>query len=97
MSIYEYLVKEYGYNKPILTKNLNIPGVSYDNIRKQLSRLYQSGKIEKYAQGIYYIPTTDFLGKSQLSIIDVLYSKYIANGDSIYGYFSGLSFYNLIN
>lgn len=94
MILIDYLLKKYGTNKPILTEELVVPEISYDNLRKQLSRYNSQGIIEKYSQGVYYIPKETILGKSTLSINDVIYRKYIGDDNEIYGFFSGLSFYN---
>ena len=94
MILIDYLLNKYGTNKPILTEELSIPEISYDNLRKQLSRYNSQGIIEKYSQGVYYIPKETILGKSTLSINDVIYRKYISDDNEVYGFFSGLSFYN---
>ena len=94
MILIDYLLNKYGTNKPILTEELVVPEISYDNLRKQLSRYNSQGIIEKYSQGVYYIPKETILGKSTLSINDVIYRKYISDDNEIYGFFSGLSFYN---
>lgn len=94
MVLIDYLLNKFGANKPILTEELVVPEISYDNLRKQLSRYNSQGIIEKYSQGVYYIPKNTLLGKSTLSINDVINRKYITNDEEIYGFFSGLSFYN---
>lgn len=94
MILIDYLLNKFGTNKPILTEELVVPEISYDNLRKQLSRYNSQGIIEKYSQGVYYIPQNTLLGKSTLSINDVINRKYITNDEEIYGFFSGLSFYN---
>ena len=94
MILIDYLLKKYGTNKPIITEELSIPEISYDNLRKQLSRYNSQGILEKYSQGVYYIPKETILGRSTLSIDDVINRKYITNGNDIYGFYSGLSFYN---
>ena len=94
MILIDYLLKKYGTNKPIITEELSIPEISYDNLRKQLSRYSSQGILEKYSQGVYYIPKETILGRSTLSIDDVINRKYITNDNDIYGFYSGLSFYN---
>ena len=94
MILIDYLLNKYGTNKPILTEELSIPEISYDNLRKQLSRYNSQGILEKYSQGVYYIPKETILGRSTLSIDDVINRKYITNDNDIYGFYSGLSFYN---
>ena len=96
MILIDYLLNKFGTNKPILTEELVVPEISYDNLRKQLSRYNSQGIIEKYSQGVYYIPKNTLLGKSTLSINDVINRKYITNDEEIYGFFSGLAFYNKI-
>ena len=94
MILIDYLLNKYGTNKPIITEELSIPEISYDNLRKQLSRYNSQGILEKYSQGVYYIPKETILGRSTLSIDDVINRKYITNDNDIYGFYSGLSFYN---
>jgi hypothetical protein len=94
MILIDYLLKKYGTNKPIITEELVVPEISYDNLRKQLSRYNSQGILEKYSQGVYYIPKETILGRSTLSIDDVINRKYITNDNDIYGFYSGLSFYN---
>ena len=94
MILIDYLLKKYGTNKPIITEELSIPEISYNNLRKQLSRYNSQGILEKYSQGVYYIPKDTILGRSTLSIDDVINRKYITNDNDIYGFYSGLSFYN---
>ena len=94
MILIDYLLKKYGTNKPIIIEELSIPEISYDNLRKQLSRYNSQGILEKYSQGVYYIPKETILGRSTLSIDDVINRKYITNDNDIYGFYSGLSFYN---
>lgn len=94
MILIDYLLKKYGTNKPILTEELSIPEISYANLRKQLSRYNSQGILEKYSQGVYYIPKETILGRCTLSIDDVINRKYITNDNDIYGFYSGLSFYN---
>ena len=94
MILIDYLLKKYGTNKPIITEELSVPEISYDNLRKQLSRYNSQGILEKYSQGVYYIPKETILGRSTLLIDDVINRKYITNDNDIYGFYSGLSFYN---
>lgn len=94
MKVYDYLIENYELNKPILITGLNIDGMSYVNLRKQLSRLVEMKLLEKYSQGVYYLPKDTILGKSKLAFEDVINQKYISNGDDVYGFYSGLSFLN---
>ena len=94
MIVYDYLINNFEVNKPIYLNEIIIEGISNVNLRKQVSRLLQQNKIAKYSQGIYYLPKETSLGKSTLLFDDVITSKYITNGNDIFGFYSGLSFYN---
>jgi len=94
MKLYDYLINNYELNVPILINDINIKDMSDVNIRKQLSRLIEMKLIEKYAQGVYYLPKKTVLGVSKLSFEDVVNKKYISNDNEIYGFYSGLSFLN---
>lgn len=96
MDFYQELKTIYGYDTPIFSSELNIKGMSSDNVRQTLSRLARQGKIERFAQGIYYIPSYTILGKSCLNPQKVYEKKYITNGSEIYGYYSGLILENSI-
>lgn len=94
MKTYDYIINNYEVNTPIYLNELNIEGMNNSTVRKQLSRLIAQNKIAKYSHGIYYIPKDSMLGKSVLFFDDVITSKYVANKNEIYGFYSGLSFLN---
>ena len=96
MRMYDYLLDNYGYNYKILIEELNIPNMSNSSIRMRLSRLNASGKVIKHSQGVYYIPKNTILGASKISTEEVLNKKYVNSKNNYYGFYSGLSFYNLI-
>jgi len=93
----EMLVKKYGYNTPIFLKEVELEGVTQNNKRQIFARLQEKGLIEKYGWGVYYVPKqSTLLKKNQLDSNQVLHTKFIANGDSIKGYYAGLTFANQI-
>ncbi len=96
MEMMETLESAFGYNEPILLNEINIPGISAVYIRQMLTRLVKRGLLERYGQGVYYIPTTTVLGKSRLSAKKVYEKKYISDGKSVYGFYAGLSLENTI-
>ena len=96
MDILQELTAAYGYDTPIFTNELKIEGMSDVSIRQALTRLKKQGLIERYAQGIYYIPSVTILGKSLLNVKDVYEKKYITDGRSTYGYYSGLILENAV-
>lgn len=94
MSVIETLKENYGYNNPILLNQLNIDGVTSQSLRQIMNRLTKSGQLERFAPGIYFIPTNTRLGNSSLSIRKVIEKKYITDGSNVYGFYAGLSFEN---
>ena len=90
-----YLLENYGYNEPIFLNELSIEGLSENAIRQAVKRLAKSGFLERYDNGIYYIPKQGgLLGKSYLDPSKVIMRKYIQNKSNIYGYITGLAFAN---
>ena len=62
-----YLMENYGYNEPIFLNDLTIQGLSENAVRQAVKRLVANGFLERYDNGIYYIPKRDgLLGKSYL-------------------------------
>lgn len=90
-----YLMENYGYNEPIFIKELSIDGLSQNAVRQSVKRLTAIGFLERYDNGIYYIPRFGgLLGKSYLDPTEVIMRKYVENKSDKYGYVTGLSFAN---
>lgn len=90
-----YLMENYGYNEPIFLNDLFIEGLSENAVRQSVKRLVASGFLERYDNGIYYIPKHGgLLGKSYLDPSMVIIRKYVENQSNKYGYITGLSFAN---
>ena len=90
-----YFMENYGYNEPIFIKELSIDGLSQNAVRQSVKRLTAIGFLERYDNGIYYIPRFDgLLGKSYLDPTEVIMRKYVENKSDKYGYVTGLSFAN---
>ena len=90
-----YLMENYGYNEPIFLNDLTIQGLSENAVRQAVKRLVANGFLERYDNGIYYIPKRDgLLGKSYLDLSLVIMRKYIQSKSEIYGYVTGESFAN---
>lgn len=96
MDILQELTTIYGYNTPIFANEVKINGMGSAGVRQALSRLSKNGKIERFAQGIYYIPTITPFGKSCLNAKSVYEKKYITDGKDIYGYYGGLVLENAV-
>lgn len=90
-----YLMENYGYNEPIFLNDLSIEGLSENAVRQSVKRLVASGFLERYDNGIYYIPKSGgLLEKSYLDPSMVIIRKYVENQSNKYGYITGLSFAN---
>ena len=96
--LYEYLKYKYQPNEPIFLSNLNIEGISYNNIRQQIKKLVDGGLLIRYDNGIYFIPeTTIFKSGSQLSFNRVVKEKYLLDESREQcGYISGVYFANAV-
>lgn len=90
-----YLMENYGYSEPIFLNDLSIEGLSENAVRQSVKRLVASGFLERYDNGIYYIPKHGgLLRKSYLDPSMVIIRKYVENQSDKYGYITGLSFAN---
>jgi predicted transcriptional regulator of viral defense system len=96
MDIMQTLIKKYDYNEPIILKDVKLNGVSDDNIRQIFSRLVKSGQIERYDQGVYYIPKVTPLGKTKIPAKKVYEKKFISDRKSTFGFYTGLALQNAI-
>ena len=90
-----YLIENYGYNEPIFLNDLTIEGLSENAVRQSVKRLVANGFLERYDNGIYYIPKQGgLLEKSYLDPFLVIMRKYVNNKSETYGYVTGMSFAN---
>ena len=96
MEFFDYLVRVYGYNEVILSNEIYYDGYSVSWIKKKLKKLCDEEKIIRFEKGVYYIPTDTPLGKSRLDPKKVIIKKYINDGNKIIGYFSGMTFMNML-
>lgn len=96
MEFFDYLVRIYGYNEVILSREISYKGYSIPWIKKVLKQLCDEEKIIRFEKGIYYIPTSTPLGKSRLDPKKVITKKYINDGSNIIGYYSGITFLNIL-
>lgn len=96
MEMMQNLERVYGYNEPILLKEINISGITEVYARQLFTRLVRRGQLERFEQGVYYIPKMTPLGKSRLSAKKVYEKKYICDDTKVYGYYAGLTLENAI-
>lgn len=94
-TLYEYLLDNYKENEPIFLADLQIDGMTRANVRQQVKKLADTGKVKRFDNGIYFLPKkTIFKSSSQLTPEKVLECKYLRDKDKRCGYVSGLMFFN---
>ncbi len=96
-TILNYITKNYKQDEPIFLFDIEIEGMSGDNIRQQIKHLVDKGILKRFDKGIYYIPSKTIINTdSVLSKDRVIEYKYIKNDNNVFGYLSGLKFFNQI-
>ena len=94
-TLYEYLLDNYKENEPIFLVDLQVDGMPRTNVRQQIKKLTDTGKVNRFDNGIYFLPKkTIFKSGSQLAPEKVLECKYLRDKDERCGYVSGLMFFN---
>ena len=94
-SIIRVSSKKYKPNEPIFLADLRIEGMSRANLRQQIKKLTDAGKVKRFDNGVYFLPKkTIFKSGSQLPPEKVLECKYLRDKDKRCGYMSGLMFFN---
>lgn len=94
-TLYEYLLDNYKENEPIFLADIQMDGMTRTNVRQQIKKLTDTGKVKRFDSGIYFLPKkTIFKSGSQLAPEKVLECKYLRDKDMRCGYVSGLMFFN---
>ena len=67
-TLYEYLLDNYKENEPIFLADLQVDGMTRTNVRQQIKKLTDTGKVKRFDNGIYFLPKkTIFKSGSQLA------------------------------
>ena len=61
--LYDYLKENYEPGEPIFSGDIEIPGLSEENLRYHLKKLTDDGIISRFEAGVYYFPKMDILGE----------------------------------
>ena len=96
MKLLDYLIEKYGYNEVIFLNEIKYKEYSNSWLKKEIAKLTKEDKIIRFDKGIYYIPTDTILGKSKLDPRKVISKKYITYNDNTIGYYSGITFMNML-
>lgn len=95
--VYNYIENNYKQNEPVFLSDLNIPNMKDVTVRQQMKKLTESGALNRFDTGIYYIPKkSKFACGSTLSIDEVIRKKYLLDGNECCGYIGGIYFANRI-
>ncbi len=93
--LYEYLKENYILGEPIFANDIEIPGMTEENLRYHLKKLTDDGIICRFEPGVYYFPKIGIFGdKMQLSADTVALHKYIIRKGKRIGYYSGYTLAN---
>ncbi|WP_117161001.1 type IV toxin-antitoxin system AbiEi family antitoxin domain-containing protein [Paraliobacillus sp. X-1268] len=95
--IYEVILKEYGFDEPVFTKDLkNHLNISDEALRQNVKRLSDKGDLIKVRNGIYYVPRAGSVFKNpRVNIDKVIRRRYIKPiNKNVIGYISGTNFAN---
>ena len=91
----DYLKENYKEGEPIFVSDLSFDNFSKSALTQRLNTLCKNGDINKYENGVYYIPKKSKLNVDiGLSADIVAKYKYVDNGKSVNGYYSGNTFAN---
>lgn len=71
--VYEYIIKNYQEAEPIFLSDIKIAGMPLAAISEEMNKLCEKNRIEKYEEGIYYIPK-----KSRLKSVSSINADMIA-------------------
>ena len=93
--LYEFLKDNYKKAEPIFFSDIVIKGITKSAVNQQLKKLCDEGKLQKYENGIYYLPKKSRL-KTNVGVNadTVAKYKYVSRGGKVDGFYSGNIFAN---
>ena len=90
--LYEYLTTNYKPNEPIFLTDVKLPSVNDNTLRAMFKKLCDTGKLRRFDNGVYYLPSESRLkGSTGLTPEVVASYKYIERGGKIDGYYTGFT------
>lgn len=92
----DYIKNNYEGGEPIFISEL--PGKSKDSIRQELKSLVDRNELNRFSNGIYYLPYKNIFGKDgSISMDKYIDKKYLIGiNNEVDGYITGLNFANQI-
>lgn len=91
--LYDYIVSNYDKDEPIFL--IELPGKSREQVRQEMKRLADEGKVERLYNGAYHLAYTTLLGTpGKVSIDKYIQKKYLEPNGIIAGYITGIQLAN---
>jgi hypothetical protein len=86
----------FGKNEPLVFEEIQsvLSRYSTQRIYQLIDIAISEGKLQRFENGIYFIPTQTIFGISKLDPQKVIFRKFIKDKDKTYGYYSGLTLLN---
>lgn len=89
------LIMGYGKNVPIfLSDILKNSYYSRSRVNQLIKEYIDKGKLARFSDGVFYIPTKTVLDNSVLDIRKVVDKKYIKDAKDVFGIYGGISLLN---
>lgn len=92
----EKIKRNFKIGEPIFIEDILslFPEFTRAYVFRLIKKAEEDEELVKFSRGVYCIPKKTFFGFSTLTSSMVANNKYITNGDSIYGVYSGLTLLN---
>ncbi len=92
----EKIKKQYNQGEPIFVEDILLMFSNFTRayVFRLIKTAEQNGELVRFSRGVYFIPKKTLFGFSTLTSSIVANNKYITDGNSIYGVFSGLTLLN---
>ena len=86
----------YGTDEPVLTSDIEalFPDIPRRTLFSQIAALVDSGRLERYESGVYYVPSETLAGRSTLNPVKVIRRKYLGSEEDPCGYWAGATLDN---
>ena len=77
MTLFEKLIKDFGYNQPIMVSEVEYENYDSQAVYRELSRLCAKKSLVRFDTGIYNIPKTTPFGVAHFNPKKVIEKKFI--------------------
>ena len=88
----ELLKKQYAPCEPIVLSDIHWAKLNSGALRQAFKRLSDKGILNRYMNGVYYLPEKD----KRPSVEEVISKMYLENAEQVYGYYAGFAYGRLL-